>query len=42
VLEPRGEYVPLSERLLAVYEDANEDPSAFRITSRYMVATARR
>lgn len=42
VLEPRGEYVPLSERLLTVYEDANEDPSAFRITSRYVVATARR
>jgi len=42
VLEPRGEYVPLTERLLAIYEDANEDPSAFRVTSRYVVATARR
>ena len=42
VLEPRGEYVRLTERLLAIYEDANEDPSAFRVTSRYVVATARR
>ncbi len=42
VLEPRGEYIALGERLLAVCEDANEDPSAFRITSRYVVATARR
>jgi hypothetical protein len=28
--------------MLAVYEAANEDPAAFRITSRYVVATARR
>jgi SAM-dependent methyltransferase len=42
VLERRGGYVTLSERLLAIYEDANEDPTAFRITSRYVVATARR
>ncbi len=42
VLEPRGQYVPLSERLLALFEDANEDPTAFRITSRYVIATARR
>lgn len=40
VLEPRGEYVPLSERMLAIFEDANEDPTAFRVTSRYVVATA--
>ena len=42
VLQPRGEFVPLGERLLALFEDANEDPTAFRITSRYVVATASR
>jgi ubiquinone/menaquinone biosynthesis C-methylase UbiE len=29
-------------RMLAIYEDANEDPDAFRTTSRYVVATAER
>jgi hypothetical protein len=28
--------------MLAIYEEANEDPDAFRVTSRYVVATARR
>jgi SAM-dependent methyltransferase len=41
-LEPRGEVDELEERMLAIYDAANEDPAAFRITSRYVVATARR
>jgi hypothetical protein len=28
--------------MLATYEAGNEDPDAFRVTSRYMIATARR
>jgi hypothetical protein len=42
VLGPRGEDEALRERMLAIYEAANEDPDAFRVTSRYVVATARR
>jgi len=41
-LEQRGELAPLRERALRILEDRNEDPSAFRVTSRYVVATARR
>ena len=41
-LEPRGEAEALRDRLLAVYQAANEDPDGFRVTSRYVVATARR
>ena len=42
VLGPRGESDALRERMLAIYEAANEDPDAFRVTSRYVVATAAR
>jgi hypothetical protein len=42
VLEPRGENQALQERMLSIYEIANEDPDAFRVTSRYSVATIRR
>jgi SAM-dependent methyltransferase len=42
VLEPRGESEALRERMLAIYEAGNEDPAAFRLTSRYVVATLRR
>jgi SAM-dependent methyltransferase len=42
VLGPRGEDERLSRRMLAVYEEANEDPDAFRVTSSYVVATAHR
>jgi SAM-dependent methyltransferase len=42
VLEPRGEAQALRERMLSIYEAANEDPDGFRVTSRYIVATARR
>jgi hypothetical protein len=39
VLEPRGETSALNERIVAMYEEANEDPDGFRVTSRYVVAT---
>jgi SAM-dependent methyltransferase len=42
VLEARGEADALRERMLSIYEAANEDPESFRVTSRYVVATARR
>jgi SAM-dependent methyltransferase len=42
LLEPRGEADALFERMLAIYEAENEDPGAFAVTSRYVVATARR
>lgn len=37
-LEEAGRAEELREKLLELYEEANEDPSAFRITSRYAVA----
>jgi SAM-dependent methyltransferase len=42
VLEPLGEAGAVHQRMLEIYEAANEDPAAFRITSRYVIATARR
>ncbi len=42
VLESGGDAHPTFERGLAILEAANEDPDAFRVTSRYVVATARR
>jgi SAM-dependent methyltransferase len=42
VLEPLGEADKLRARMLSIYEAANEDPDGFRVTSRYIVATARR
>jgi SAM-dependent methyltransferase len=42
VLESRGETAALRDRMLSIYEAANEDPDGFRVTSRYTVATARR
>jgi ubiquinone/menaquinone biosynthesis C-methylase UbiE len=42
VLEPRGEMDALRERTLAILEEANEDPAAFRVTSRYVIARATR
>ena len=42
VLGPRGEGDALRERMLAIYEAHNEDPDAFRVTARYVVATAAR
>jgi SAM-dependent methyltransferase len=42
VLEPRGEGEALQASMLEVLEEANEDPAAFRVTSRYVIATARR
>jgi len=42
VLQPRGEGAAVRERMIAIYERANEDPAAFRVTSRYVVMVARR
>ena len=42
VLEQLGRAEALRARLLAVLEDRNEDAGKFRVTSRYVVATARR
>jgi hypothetical protein len=37
-LEKSGRAEELRERLVSHYEAANENPSAFRVTSRYVVA----
>ena len=42
VLEPRGEGQAVFERMLEVLEKGNEDPDGFRVTSRYVIVTARR
>jgi SAM-dependent methyltransferase len=42
VLEPRGEAEAVRARILEIYEAGNEDPDAFRVTSHYTIATARR
>jgi SAM-dependent methyltransferase len=42
VLEPRDEMQAVRNRVLEIFETANEDPVGFRVTSRYVVATARR
>jgi SAM-dependent methyltransferase len=42
VLEQQGEAQELFERAVAMLAEANEDPNGFRLTSRYVVATAHR
>ena len=42
MLEPRGELDALRERTLAILTAAGEDGEGFRVTSRYVVAIARR
>jgi SAM-dependent methyltransferase len=42
VLEKAGRADEIHEGMRRIYEDANEDPNAFRITSRYVVAELRR
>jgi SAM-dependent methyltransferase len=42
VLEPRGQLDALRERMIDIMEAANEDTDGFRVTSRYVVATAAR
>ena len=42
LLERSGEGPAVRERMLAIFEAGNEDPDAFRVTSRYIVAIARR
>lgn len=41
-LEPLGRVDALREQALGILERGNEDPNAFRVTSRYVVAAARR
>ena len=41
-LEPIGQDAALRERMLEILQNGNEDPDGFRITRRYIVATARR
>jgi SAM-dependent methyltransferase len=40
-LEPAGAWADVPPRLTKLFTDANEDPTAFRITSRYVIATVR-
>ena len=42
LLDRSGEGPAVRERMLAIFEAGNEDPDAFRVTSRYIVAVARR
>ena len=39
-LEPGGRWADLVDRSVAVLEEGNEDPAAFRTTSRYLLVTA--
>jgi SAM-dependent methyltransferase len=41
-LEPRGQMQAVRDHALEIFEAANEDSAGFRITSRYVVMTARR
>jgi len=42
LLKQRGELDATRDRALKILETRNEDPNAFRVTSDYIVATARR
>jgi SAM-dependent methyltransferase len=42
VLEPRGSFGAVRDRMAGILERANEDPAGFRTTSRYVVASMRR
>jgi hypothetical protein len=42
LLEPRGEMDALRAHALEILEAGNEDPEAFRVTSRYALVIARR
>jgi ubiquinone/menaquinone biosynthesis C-methylase UbiE len=42
ILAQLGQAQALRARLLAILQAGNEDPASFRVTSRYVVATARR
>jgi SAM-dependent methyltransferase len=42
IVEGAGRGEELRRGILEIYEEANEDPSAFRVTSRYVVATLKR
>jgi hypothetical protein len=40
LLEQHGAAEAAHDRMIAVLEAGNEDPNGFRVTSRYVVATA--
>jgi SAM-dependent methyltransferase len=42
LLEPRGDWPALHERAIELFERANGDPEGFRVTSRYVLVSARR
>jgi SAM-dependent methyltransferase len=42
VLERMGRAPALRDRMLEILQNGNEDPDGFRVTSRYIIATARR
>jgi SAM-dependent methyltransferase len=42
VLEPRGMWATVRDDVIALFGDANEDPEAFCVSSRYVVTTATR
>jgi len=42
LLEPLGKWEAASDEALRVLTEGNEDPAAFRVTSRYVVVTGRR
>jgi hypothetical protein len=42
VLEPAGRWEDLASRAIEILEAANEDPTAFRTTSVYLIATIER
>lgn len=42
VLEPRGGWAPLEASSVSIFTQANEDPAAFRVTSKYVVMLATR
>ena len=42
VLEPRGTWSVVRDEVIALFADANEDPEAFCVSSRYVVTMATR
>jgi SAM-dependent methyltransferase len=42
VLEPRGTWSAVRDEVIALFGDANEDPAAFSVSSRYVITTATR
>jgi hypothetical protein len=42
VLEGRGEWQHLCDEVIALFDAANEDPAAFRVSSEFAIVTATR